>query len=86
MRGEASPPVALGEADIAVGADDDVIKYGDAAKITDLTKSRGELDVGSAGGRIARYVDLPITGVMGSLALCGRRRRLRRERHRSMSS
>ena len=50
MRGKASPPVALGEADIAVGADDDVIEYRDAAKITDLTKSRGELDVGSAGG------------------------------------
>jgi hypothetical protein len=72
IRGKTSPPVALGEADIAVGADDDVIEYRDAAKITDLTKSRGELDVSSAGGRLIRYGDLPITGVMGRSALCGR--------------
>jgi hypothetical protein len=49
-----------------------VIEYRDAAKITDLTKSRGELDVSSAGGRITGYAELFITGVMWTTRLCGR--------------
>lgn len=68
---EASQPVALGEADIAVGADDHMIEYRDAAKITDLTKSRGELDVGSGGCRVSGYAEFRIAGVMPSPLLCG---------------
>jgi hypothetical protein len=39
--------------------------------VPDGAQPGGQLDVGAGGGRIARYVDLPITGVMWTSALCG---------------
>ena len=46
-------------------------QFRDAAKITDLTKSRGELDVGSGWCRVSGYAEFRIAGVMPSPLLCG---------------
>jgi hypothetical protein len=48
-----------------------VVEERDATELADLAKATGYLDVGSGRRRVAGYVDLPITGVMGTSALCG---------------
>src|SRR5450631_955001 len=68
MRGWRSPPVPFGEADVTVGADDNVVEDRNAAEFADLAKPRGELDVGSAGGRIARRM---VMAVLCPGPLCG---------------
>jgi hypothetical protein len=42
-----SPPIALGEADITIGTDDDVVEHRDATEFADLAKPGGELNVGA---------------------------------------
>src|SRR5579884_3068610 len=45
--GERSAPATLGQADVAVGGDDDVVENSDSAEIADLAQPEGELDVGT---------------------------------------
>jgi hypothetical protein len=60
-----SAPAPLGEAGVALGADDDVVEDRDAAEVADLAQPLGELDVLTRGRGVSCYGDLAITGVMG---------------------
>jgi hypothetical protein len=48
-----------------------VVENRDSAQLADLAEALGEADVLLRWIRVSAYVELPITGVMQTLALCG---------------
>ncbi len=53
---QGSCPAAIGEGDVAVSRDNDVIEYVDTAELADLAKPRGQLDVLAGRGGIPGWV------------------------------